>query len=257
MSARPTFDAYAVDYQHKFNDNFLGKYQRARLHAEISPYLNPGLKVLDVGCGPGSDFYFYHSRGVTVEALDISPAMVDLARQKAQALGLDATVHCQDFQTFPSSDSYSFIMLNFGVINAITDLETALEKLNKLLRADGTLVIVAMPPFHLFSQLGLLRQGRFREAFRRLIRREAVLPDGFRFHYYRQKDFRKFLRLKKRIHLCPLLPNPDQYHQDRFSGKLTERLLKLDRFLATRLPDCCGGDHVCYIYVNDHNSPRG
>lgn len=247
MSARPTFDAYAADYQHKFNENFLGKYQRTRLHEEIAPFLTPGQKILDVGCGPGSDFQFYHSQGVAVEALDISPAMVDLATQKAEALGLDATVHCQDFQTFTSSESYSFIILNFGVINAIVDLQTALKKLDKMLAENGTLVIVSMPPFHLFSLLGFLRQGKFREAFQRMNGRYAVLPDGFRFRYYRQKDFRKFFRLKKRIHLCPLLPNPDQYHPDRFSAKLTSRLMKMDRSLATRLPDWCGGDHVCYF----------
>ena len=248
MSARPTFDDYATDYQHKFNDNFLGKYQRKRLHEEISPFLNPGLKILDVGCGPGSDFQFYRSRGLTVEAIDISPAMVNLATQKARDIELNATVHCSDFQSFTSSEKYSFIILNFGVINAIADLNTALEKLKKILREDGTLVIVSMPPFHCFSLLGFLRRGRMQEAFRRLVSREAVLSDGFQFHYYRQKDFRKFFCLKKRIHLCPLLPNPDQYHPDGLSGKLTDHLMKLDFFLATRLPDFCGGDHVCYIF---------
>ena len=45
--------------------------------------LEPGMRVLDVGCGPGRHAHELASRGVAVHGVDISQSFVDLARANA------------------------------------------------------------------------------------------------------------------------------------------------------------------------------
>lgn len=47
--------------------------------------LKAGMRVLDVGCGPGRHAYELARRGITVHGIDISQTFVDLARESAPA----------------------------------------------------------------------------------------------------------------------------------------------------------------------------
>lgn len=248
MNLITTFDNYAVNYQDKFNLNPLGRYQRELVQGAVRPFLSGRRKLLDVGCGPGSDFEFYHSLNLSITAIDISPEMARLARDTARALGLDAEVATSALQDFHPPETYEVILLNFGVINAIADLDAALEKLHGLLADAGILIVVAMPPFHLFSFLGNLLRGRIAAAFRRVFQGKAVLSDGLEIFYYRQHQLERGFRLLERRHLCPLLPTPDQYVHSALARFITKLLLPLDRRIAHHLPDWSGGDHVCYIF---------
>ncbi len=52
--------------------------------------LQPGMRVLDVGCGPGRHSLSLARRGMTVVGVDHSPDFVELARGAAEADGLSA-----------------------------------------------------------------------------------------------------------------------------------------------------------------------
>lgn len=248
MNPTSTFDNYAATYQDKFNRNPLGVYQRTQVQAALRRHLAGRRRLLDVGCGPGSDFEFYRSLNLRITAIDISPEMTRLARETAHTLGLNAEVVTSALQDFHPPETYDVILLNFGVINAIADLDAALEKLHGLLADAGILIVVAMPPFHLFSFLESLLRGRVAAAFRRVLRGKAVLADGLEIFYYRQHQLEPGFRLLERQHLCPLLPTPDQYAQSAPARFITKLLQPLDRRIARHLPDWAGGDHVCYIF---------
>jgi len=47
--------------------------------------LTPGMRVLDVGCGPGRHAYELARRGISVHGIDISQTFVDLAQESAPA----------------------------------------------------------------------------------------------------------------------------------------------------------------------------
>ena len=51
--------------------------------------LEPGMRVLDVGCGPGRHAHALGRRGISVHGVDISARFVDLARRDARRLPFD------------------------------------------------------------------------------------------------------------------------------------------------------------------------
>lgn len=57
------------------------------------PYLKPGARILDAGCGSGRDSLAFLTLGFVVEAFDLSPSMVEAAKALT---GLE--VRCLSFQ---------------------------------------------------------------------------------------------------------------------------------------------------------------
>ncbi len=241
------FDTYALPYDEKFNRNPLGKYQRKQVQQAMASHLSPGQTILDVGCGPGSDFEFYHRLNLQVHAIDSSSKMIEIAKQKAALLGLDALIRHVPLEKFYPETSYNAIILNFGVINVFHPLEPILSRLDTLLNDDGILFIVSMPPVHIFTLLEWLVTFRWRAFLRRILHHRAVLGNGFQFYYYGKRAFTRQFRILKAIHLCAVLPTPDQYHRYSSARKVAEKLMRLELGVKTSLPDWLGGDHVCYI----------
>jgi SAM-dependent methyltransferase len=63
-------------------------------------YLDRGLitpgRALDLGCGPGRNALHLAAAGFQVDAVDLSPAAISWARDRATAAGLDIAFHCGD-----------------------------------------------------------------------------------------------------------------------------------------------------------------
>lgn len=255
MNFQEPFDSYAEVYEEHFNRNPLGRYQRERVHAEIAPYLRPGTRLLDAGCGPGSDFAFYRSLGLNIDALDSSSRMVELAREKATELKLEVRIFQVALEFYRPERPYDLILLNFGVINVFANLPEILQQVNTMLAPGGILALVSMPPFHLFTLLEWAGRLRLRSAARRLFLKKGILANGFHFFYYRKRDFTPYFRLLKKINLCPLLPNPEQYRRHAWARALSKLLMPLDRRIAAGAPDWLGGDHVCYLLAKSPSSP--
>ena len=57
-----------------------------------------GEPVLDVGCGTGRILLDFMQEGVDIDGVDNSPEMLDLCRQKAEALGLQPNLYLQQME---------------------------------------------------------------------------------------------------------------------------------------------------------------
>ena len=74
MSFNVNADAY---------DSFMGRYS-VKLAPQMADLagIEPGRRVLDVGCGPGALVAELVARGATVSAVDPSPPFVEAARKR-------------------------------------------------------------------------------------------------------------------------------------------------------------------------------
>lgn len=78
---RTGYDTIAAAYA----ENFAGEldtspWQRAIL-AAFAEVVGPGEPVVDIGCGPGRVTGFLSEHGLSIRGIDLSPAMVELARR--------------------------------------------------------------------------------------------------------------------------------------------------------------------------------
>ncbi|WP_327293069.1 class I SAM-dependent methyltransferase [Streptomyces sp. NBC_01198] len=72
----------------------------AKPDESLAGYLDQGLilpgRALDLGCGPGRNALFLASRGFEVDGLDLSPAAVGWAEDRAREAGADVRFACGD-----------------------------------------------------------------------------------------------------------------------------------------------------------------
>jgi SAM-dependent methyltransferase len=111
-----------------------------RLRAEVAG-LTPG-RVLDVGCGEGSDAIWLARSGWTVTAIDISDVAVSRARQTAELAGAAVEWICGDaLQTPFPADSFDLMSLQYPALPKAAG-EAAVRALLKTVRPGGLLLAV-------------------------------------------------------------------------------------------------------------------
>jgi SAM-dependent methyltransferase len=106
--------------------------------------VGPGVRVLDVGTGPGTVALAARSRGATVAAVDAEPSMVELARQAEPA----ADIRVAALPELPFDDGeFDAVVANF-VLNHVGQPKTALAELRRVVRPNGriALTIWTVPP---------------------------------------------------------------------------------------------------------------
>ena len=113
------------------------------LIAALDP--RPGELVLDVGCGFGSTALAAAARGATVHGVDISPPMIERARERVAAAKANATFAVGDAQVDPLGGPYDAVTSRFGVM-FFADPVRAFRNLASATRAGGRLAFMCWQP---------------------------------------------------------------------------------------------------------------
>ena len=81
----------------------------------ILEYVADDARVLDVGCGVGRTSVPLREMGFSVTAIDLSPAMVELAREVGQACQVDIDFRVMDVMDLPlPSSSFEFVLFSYN-----------------------------------------------------------------------------------------------------------------------------------------------
>ncbi len=92
--------------------------------------------VLDLGSGPGSDSTFFLRQGLTVRALDATPAFVEYAR----GIGVDA--HLGTFNDVTEVAEYDGVFASFSLLHAPReDFPRHLSAIHRALKPAGILFL--------------------------------------------------------------------------------------------------------------------
>jgi SAM-dependent methyltransferase len=106
----------------------------------------PGEEVLDIGCGTGNAALLAARAGATVTGLDLSPRLLEVARTRATAEGLDAAFVAGDAQALPFEDcTFDLVLSVFGIIFA-ADAQRAVSEALRVLAPEGRALISAWEP---------------------------------------------------------------------------------------------------------------
>ncbi len=106
-----------------------------------SMYLTGSSSVLEFGCGTGSTA-IHHAPSVSEYcAIDSSSKMINISKEKADALGLKNTYfHNTSFEDFDILDESYDAVLGMSILHLITDWEQAIDKVFALLKPEGYFV---------------------------------------------------------------------------------------------------------------------
>jgi SAM-dependent methyltransferase len=124
----PVYDVLTAGYDY---ETWLTELEELALRNGLS-----GRSVLDVGCGTGKSFEPLLSRGYSVTACDISPAMVEIARSKTGA----AEVFVADMRQLPEVGPVDWVTCLDDAVNYLLDeydLALALTGMRRVLRPGG------------------------------------------------------------------------------------------------------------------------
>ena len=97
-------------------------------------------QALEVAVGTGLNLGLYPAE-VTLTGMDLSPAMLDGARERATALGRDVDLRVGDAQRLEFADaSFDTVVCTFGLC-AVPDDRGAVDEMVRVLRPGGLLLL--------------------------------------------------------------------------------------------------------------------
>jgi len=103
-----------------------------------------GQRILDVGCGLGTDLSRFAKGGAEVTGIDISARAIDLATDNFRQRGLDGTFQQMDGRqmTFPKG-SFDFVYCH-TVLHFTPDPDALIAEVHRVLRPGGTAFFMAI-----------------------------------------------------------------------------------------------------------------
>jgi SAM-dependent methyltransferase len=116
----------------------------------------PGSVVLDLGCGAGTDLLVaaqMTGKAGRAIGVDMTPAMLRLARAGADALGLaNVELHESLIERLPLDDASVDVVISNGVIDLVPDKDAVLDEIDRVLRPGGLLQVADVVIHHEVSE---------------------------------------------------------------------------------------------------------
>ncbi|MBC8282494.1 MAG: class I SAM-dependent methyltransferase [Nitrospinae bacterium] len=190
---------------------------------QICTHLNPGAKVLDLGCGTGYLFLRFLRRGFNVTGLDLSSEMIQVLKNSVSENEKPrAHLAVGDVEEFMEYNREDFDLIIFSaVLHHLFDYETALKKTCQGLKS-GTKILIFFEP----------------------LKQEVTSSARYAFHRSLSWLDEMSYRLEMGIRNIPLLE--DEYHhsdyQRQFGGidpKNIEKLFREENFSILEVEKYC------------------
>jgi ubiquinone/menaquinone biosynthesis C-methylase UbiE len=137
------YDSFAAAYSAQNENNLFNAYyerpEMIRLAGDVA-----GLEILDAGCGSGPLTEALRAKDAVVSGFDLSPAMVELARER---LGADADVRVADLGApLPYPDERFDLVAASLSLHYVEDWASALAELRRVLKPGGRLLVSIIHP---------------------------------------------------------------------------------------------------------------
>lgn len=101
-----------------------------------------GKKVLEIGCGLGTDLIQFARHGANVAAIDLTPNSIDLVRKRFEMENLRVDARVGDAENLPFEDNGFDLVYSFGVLHHTPNTQKAVDEVYRVLRPDGKIIIM-------------------------------------------------------------------------------------------------------------------
>jgi len=241
-----SFDRAALTYDQDFTRTSIAQWLRRRVWARLDRMFQPGMRVLEIGCGTGEDAVYLAQRGVQVVATDASPEMLRITQEKAQAHKLTIQTALFDLNqpdTRNLTDQFDGVYSNFGALNCTPHWAQLAAYLAQITTSQGKIGLGVMGRFCLWESLWHGLHGDFATAKRRWSGQSvAVLADGSMLPVYYPAykhlaaDFAQHFRHTACLGIGVFLPPSDVYPVVEARPSIQRLLTGLESRLGHSLP---------------------
>lgn len=167
------WDTAAGTYDEDFTTTLIGRTRRSAVWRQLDRVFRPGQRVLELNCGTGVDAVHLANRGVRILACDISPRMIQIARDFAKTT---SAAGCADFRVLPTENidllsseaPFDGAFSNFAGLNCVEDLPAVVRNLARLLKPRAPVLVNMMGRFVPWEIVWFLAHRDTKNAVRRL-----------------------------------------------------------------------------------------
>ena len=101
-----------------------------------------GIKVLEIGCGLGTDGAQFAKAGADYTGVDLTEAAVELARKRFELFGLQGNFRTADAENLDFADESFDLVYSHGVLHHTPDTARAVREIHRVLRPKGRAVVM-------------------------------------------------------------------------------------------------------------------
>ncbi len=121
---------------------------RYKYHYHLPPLFDeiaeshPGGKLLEIGCGMGSDTAEWAKRGLAVTAIDLTEPALECTKLRFKLCGLRANFILGNAESLEFPDNTFDIVYSFGVLHHSPDTGKTIEEVRRVLKKGGLTLIM-------------------------------------------------------------------------------------------------------------------
>jgi len=127
-------------------------------HEELE-YNFKNKKVLDLGCGDGSDLQILKNKGAKIFGLDSSKEMVKLAKKKLNSNNIKTGL----FEKIPFEEKYFDFVISKYAMQTSRKIEPIYKETAKVLKSKGYFIFLVVHPFRQFIEKKKIRKNYFKQ----------------------------------------------------------------------------------------------
>ena len=131
-----------------------------------------GLRVLEIGCGLGTDGAEFAKAGADYTGVDLTEAAVDLARKRFELSGLSGQFRKADAENLDFADDSFDLVYSHGVLHHTPDTAGAIREVYRVLKPGGRAIVML---YHRGSYNYRVNIRLFRRIGAHLLKSEAGL----------------------------------------------------------------------------------
>ncbi|HZE67961.1 MAG TPA: class I SAM-dependent methyltransferase [Pyrinomonadaceae bacterium] len=101
-----------------------------------------GKRVLEIGCGVGTDGVQFAKAGALYTGVDLTAAAVELAKKNFELRGLSGTLQTADAEKLGFPDESFDVVYSHGVLHHTPDTKQAISEVHRVLRPGGQAIVM-------------------------------------------------------------------------------------------------------------------
>lgn len=209
---------------------------RYRLEPFIADYAQfskwAGKRILEVGCGVGSDLLQFARAGADVVGIDLSPKSAFLARHRLDSYSCQGNVLVADAESLPFTGDEFDLVYSWGVLHHTPNPEKAIQEIYRVTKPSGEVCIMlyhrySLVALQLYLLFGLLALKPFR-SLKDILAHHHESPGTKAYTIVEARQlFSAFTELQIQVRLTPY---DLRYKRDKY----------LPRWLGKLIPKCLG-----------------